>query len=114
VGVADLAAVVMVVRELLDDEEAQQAALLEGVEQRRPRLDGAWDTGDAERVPVLAGQLGHDERRRRPRPGLHRALPVEHLHQSLHDCRRRADPAQSDVAQPRAPGDVDEDADADA
>jgi phage tail sheath gpL-like len=64
--VANLAAGVVVARQLLDDEEALEVALLVGdVEQRRRRLDIARDAGDTERVPLLNCWLAWTRRARR-------------------------------------------------
>uniref|UniRef100_A0A0E0AW96 Uncharacterized protein n=1 Tax=Oryza glumipatula TaxID=40148 RepID=A0A0E0AW96_9ORYZ len=65
-----------------------------------------------ERVPLLAGKLGHDERGRRHGGGLGGAVPGEHLHQPVHHRRRRADPPERGLAEPRVRRDVDEDPDA--
>uniref|UniRef100_A0A0E0A932 Uncharacterized protein n=1 Tax=Oryza glumipatula TaxID=40148 RepID=A0A0E0A932_9ORYZ len=54
-----------------------------------------------ERVPLLAGKLGHDERGRRHGGGLGGAVPGEHLHQPVHHRRRRADPPERGLAEPR-------------
>ena len=55
-----------------------------------------------ERVPLLAGKLGHDERGGRPGGGLGgAAAPGEHLHQPVHHRRRRADPSERGLAEPR-------------
>jgi hypothetical protein len=67
------------------------------------------DSMAPERVPLLAGKLGHDERGRRHGGGLGGAVPGEHLHQPVHRRRRRADPPERGLAEPRVRRDVDED-----
>ena len=111
----NLAAVVVVVRELLDDEETEEVAFFVGsVEHRRQAPDGVRDASHAKRVPLLASEFGHDERRGCMCAGLGGALPAEHLHQLLHDGGRRADQPQCGIPKPRARCNVDEDADAHA
>ena len=86
-GVADPTTAVVVARQLLDEEEAEEVALfVGGVEQRRHGLDGTGDPSDARGARSASCRRAWTKRA--PRSG--GAAPAEHLH----DGGRRDDAAQ--------------------
>uniref|UniRef100_A0A8R7UBN4 Uncharacterized protein n=1 Tax=Triticum urartu TaxID=4572 RepID=A0A8R7UBN4_TRIUA len=114
-GLANLVAVVVVVRQLIEDGEAEDVELVEiGVKQRRDGPDGAWNAGDAERDELPPGEHGHDDGRRAPDIALRGVLPAEHLDEALDGGRGDADPAERGFGEAVGLGERDEDAGAKA